>query len=126
MPHGPGRDIHQLSGNSGLRRGATQRLREKTVFCFPCPDSRRWGREVGARKGGVLALRVSGQLMIHVLVASLDVVDGNLLAGGVATGLVFAVTVLVELEAAVAVLAGAEGVGLVDLGRVGQLAVRLA
>jgi hypothetical protein len=64
--------------------------------------------------------------MIHVLVASLDVVDGNLLAGGVATGLVFAVTVLVELEAAVAVLAGAEGVGLVDLGRVGQLAVRLA
>lgn len=56
----------------------------------------------------------------------LDVVDGNLLAGVVATGLVLAVAVLIELEAAVAVLAGAEGVGLVDLGRVGQLAVRLA
>jgi hypothetical protein len=53
----------------------------------------------------------------------LNVVDRNLLAGGGAVGLVLGVAVLVELEAAVAVLVAAEGVGLVDLGRVGELAV---
>lgn len=52
----------------------------------------------------------------------LDIIDRNLLAG-VATGIAVAVTVLVELEAAVAVLVAAEGVGLVDLGCVGELAV---
>lgn len=56
----------------------------------------------------------------------LNVVDGDLLAAGVATGVAVAVAVLVELEAAVAVLARAKGVGLVDLGGVGELAVGLA
>jgi hypothetical protein len=54
---------------------------------------------------------------------SLDVVDGNLLAGGGALALLLAIAVLVELEAAVAVFVGAEGIRLVDLGRVGQFAV---
>jgi hypothetical protein len=53
----------------------------------------------------------------------LNVVDRNLLAAGGAVGLVLGVAVLVELEAAVAVLVAAEGVGLVDLGCVGELAV---
>ena len=53
----------------------------------------------------------------------LNVVDRNLLAAGGAVGLVLSVTVLVELEAAIAVLVAAEGVGLVDLGCVGELAV---
>ncbi len=57
--------------------------------------------------------------------AGLDVVDGNLLGAAAADALVLAVAVLVELETAVAVLAGAEGVGLVDLGVVGQLTVGL-
>ena len=54
----------------------------------------------------------------------LDIVDLDLLGGGAA--LLVRVAVLVELEAAVAILVGAEGVGLVDLGGVGELAVRLA
>jgi hypothetical protein len=58
-------------------------------------------------------------------VVRLDVIDGNILATGRAGSLILAVAVLVELEAAVAVLAGAEGVGLVDLGGVGELAVGL-
>lgn len=55
----------------------------------------------------------------------LDVVDINGLATGLGALLVLGVTVLVELEAAVAILVGAEGVGLVDLGGVGKLAVGL-
>lgn len=55
----------------------------------------------------------------------LDVVDVNGLATGLGALLVLGVTVIVELEAAVAVLVGAEGVGLVDLGGVGKLAVGL-
>lgn len=58
--------------------------------------------------------------------SSLNIVDINLLATSSATGSVVAavgVAVLVELEGAVAVLGAAKGVGLVDLGRLGQLAV---
>lgn len=55
----------------------------------------------------------------------LDVIDINGLAAGVGAILVLGVTVLVELEAAVAVLVGAESIGLVDLGGVGKLAVGL-
>lgn len=56
----------------------------------------------------------------------LDIVDINLLATGSTTGSVVAalrVAVLVELEGAVAVFGAAKGVGLVDLGGLGQLAV---
>lgn len=54
----------------------------------------------------------------------LNIVDRDLLASATsALAFALAVTVLVELEAAVAVLVGAEGVRLVDLGRVWQLAV---
>lgn len=63
-------------------------------------------------------------MMMMMMVANLNVVDGNLLGAG-SDALVLAVTVLVELEAAVAILVGAESVGLVDLGVVGQLAVGL-
>ena len=63
-------------------------------------------------------------MMMILVVANLNVVDGNLLATD-GNALFLAVTVLVELEAAVAVFVGAEGVGLVDLGVVGQLAVGL-
>lgn len=56
----------------------------------------------------------------------LDVVDRDLLGGAsIGTlGLALAITVVVELEAAVAVVVGAKGICLVDLGCVGQLAVR--
>ncbi len=63
-------------------------------------------------------------MMMILVVAILNVVNGNLLATG-GNALLLAVAVLVELEAAVAVFVGAEGVGLVDLGVVGQLAVGL-
>ncbi|KAL2275438.1 hypothetical protein FJTKL_02053 [Diaporthe vaccinii] len=56
---------------------------------------------------------------------SLDVVDVHLLAAGTALVAAFRVTVLVELETAVAVLAAAEVVRLVDLGGLGELAVGL-
>jgi hypothetical protein len=57
----------------------------------------------------------------------LDVIDGNLLGTATSTALVaLTVAVLVELKAAVAVLAAAERVSLVDLGGVGKLAVCLA
>jgi hypothetical protein len=56
---------------------------------------------------------------------SLDIIDGDLLGPASATGVAIAIAVLVELEAAVAVFAGTESVGFVDLGRVGQLAVGL-
>lgn len=54
----------------------------------------------------------------------LDVVNVDLLATST-TRLLAAVrvTILVKLESAVAILAAAKGVGLVDLGRLGQLAV---
>lgn len=56
---------------------------------------------------------------------SLDVVDVHLLAAGAALIAAVRVAVLVELEAAVAVLAAAEVVRLVDLGGLGELAVGL-
>lgn len=57
----------------------------------------------------------------------LNVIDRNLLGPAGATAAVaVAVAVLVELEAAITVLVGTEGVRLVNLGGVGQLAVRLA
>ena len=55
----------------------------------------------------------------------LNVIDRNLLGAGGAGSLVLAVAILVELETAVAVLVGTEGVGLVDLGRVGEFAICL-
>ena len=55
----------------------------------------------------------------------LDVVDIDLLGTGALLAAALRVTVLVELEGAVAVLTAAKGVGLVDLGVFGQLAVRL-
>jgi len=57
---------------------------------------------------------------------SLDVVDLDFLAAGGASSLVLAVAILVELEATVAVLVGAKGIGLVDLRGVGKLAVGFA
>lgn len=56
----------------------------------------------------------------------LDVVDRDLLAPARGAVGFVAVAILVELEAAVAVFAGAERVRLVDLGCVGELAVGLA
>lgn len=58
------------------------------------------------------------------LATDLDVVDVDLLAAG-ASLVALGVTVLVELEGAVAVLAAAEGVRLVDLGVLGELSVGL-
>ena len=55
----------------------------------------------------------------------LDVVNLNVLGATGTAGVAVAVAVLVELEATVAILVGAEGVGLVDLGGVGKLAVGL-
>lgn len=55
----------------------------------------------------------------------LDVVDVDLLAAGTALVAAVRVAVLVELEAAVAVLATAEVVRLVDLGGLGELSVCL-
>ena len=78
------------------------------------------------RKGGLPAPRVSLMFFRVRLgrLAGLDIVDGDLLGtAGTALALALAVAVLVELEAAVAVFVGAEGVGLVDLGRVGEFAV---
>lgn len=57
--------------------------------------------------------------------AALDVVDVDILAAGSALAVGLGVAVLVELEAAVALVAGAVRVGLVDLGALGQLAVGL-
>jgi hypothetical protein len=57
---------------------------------------------------------------------SLDVVDLDFLAAGVASSLVIAVAILVELEATVAVLVRAKSIGLVDLRGVGKLAVGFA
>lgn len=54
---------------------------------------------------------------------SLNVVNVDLLATGGGVVAALRVTVLVELEGAVAVLLAAERVGLVDLGRLGKLAV---
>lgn len=56
----------------------------------------------------------------------LDIVDINVLAAGGTTSRVVGavrVAVVVELEGAVAVLGAAKGVGLVDLGGLGELAV---
>lgn len=56
---------------------------------------------------------------------SLNVVDVDLLAGGASLLTALRVTVFVELESAVAVLAATVGVGLVDLGGFGKLSVGL-
>lgn len=56
----------------------------------------------------------------------LDVVDFDFLAAGVAALVVARVGVVVaELEVALAILVGAVGIGLVDLGGLGQLAIGL-
>lgn len=54
---------------------------------------------------------------------SLDVVNVDFLATGASLVATIRVTVLVELEGAIAVLLAAEGVGFVDLGCLGELAV---
>jgi len=56
----------------------------------------------------------------------LNVINLDILAGATRCALFFRVAVLIELEAAVAILAGAEGVGLVDLGCIWEFAVRFA
>lgn len=53
----------------------------------------------------------------------LDIVDVHRLAVDSVLAAALRVAVLVELEAAVAILGASEGVGLVDLGRLGELAV---
>jgi len=55
----------------------------------------------------------------------LDVVNLDILATTRATSIAVAVAIFVELETAVAILVGPEGVGLVDLGSIGKLAVCL-
>ena len=57
---------------------------------------------------------------------SLDIVDLDVLASNAAGSLVLRVTILVELEAAVAIVVGAKGIGLVDLGVIGEFTVCLA
>jgi len=68
---------------------------------------------------------VGMDIRIRARRTSLDIVDLNLLASGTGA-LVIRVTILVELEAAVAVVVGAEGIGLVDLGVVREFTVCLA
>ena len=100
------------------------------VLSVPLQEARRRQRDavepsLSGPERVVPALRVRPDNHPCPLVVRLDVIDGNILATGRAGSLILAVAVLVELEAAVAVLAGAEGVGLVDLGGVGELAVGL-
>jgi hypothetical protein len=55
----------------------------------------------------------------------LDIVNLDILAATRATSIAVAVAVFVELETAVAILVGPEGICLVDLGSIGKLAVCL-
>jgi hypothetical protein len=98
-------------------------LREKTVLCFPYPNILAEDvKNGGVRKGGP---RPESEVRCRSNREGLNVIDRNLLGAGVAASLVLAVAILVELETAVAVLVGTEGVGLVDLGRVGEFAICL-
>lgn len=88
----------------------------------PIPPSPKISRgKVGGKGGRARAIPAFQNPRVN----RLDVVDVDLLAAGTTLLAALRVTVLVELEAAVAVLIASERVGLVDLGGLGQLAVGL-
>jgi hypothetical protein len=118
--NGPNRMRKTDTNCRGTPGQEAEGLREKTVFCAspsPNPEDRDAKRGKGAPPHRI------GWAETNCI--TLDVVNLDVLATCGTTGVAIAITVLIELEAAVAVLVRAEGVGLVDLGCVGKLAVGL-